>query len=108
MRRAAKLPKGWFYCRNCFAAAKTDERRKPGSQFFCKAECRREFWRHGGVSVHRLKQSVLQWMREELPAMVTEELRKQLPGVLRELIPELIREYRGLRKIGEREENPNT
>ncbi len=68
MRRAAKLPKDWFYCLNCAKPAKTNELRQPGSQKFCTSQCRKEFWKHGGVSVHRLRLSVQGWIREYLAA----------------------------------------
>lgn len=74
MRRAAKLPPGWFYCRNCGKPAQPGPRRPEGSQKFCKDACRKEFWKHGGLSVHRLREHVRVWIREYLKEM--------LPGLI--------------------------
>jgi hypothetical protein len=90
MRRAAKLPDGWFYCLNCFKAAPPSPRRKPGTIKFCSPACRKEFWRYGGVSVHRLRIHVQGWIREALP----EILAPLLEAELRRLIPELVREHK--------------
>ncbi len=74
MRRTAKLPPGWFYCFNCGKSAKLGPRRPEGSQRFCTPNCRKEFWKHGGVSVLRLREHVRGWIREYLKEM--------LPGLI--------------------------
>jgi hypothetical protein len=90
MRRAARLPDGWFNCLNCFKASPTSPRRKIGTQKFCTPQCKKEFWRYGGVSVHRLRIHVQGWIREALPAI----LAPLLEAELRRLIPALAREHK--------------
>jgi hypothetical protein len=73
IRQKARLPEGWDNCLNC---SKSFKRRIAGKkQKFCQANCRKEFWKHGGVSVHRLKIHVLQWLREELAKIEKEKLK---------------------------------
>jgi hypothetical protein len=64
MRRAAKLPPDWFYCINCAKPKKISARRKPGTQRFCSDNCRKEYHKYGGVSVHRLRDDCQKWAKE--------------------------------------------
>ena len=66
MRQAQRLPKGWFYCQNCAKPKAPSPRRPIGSEKFCSANCRKEFWKNGGVSVHKLKVYVHQWVKEAI------------------------------------------
>lgn len=65
MRQNSKLPRGWKTCQNCFNPFKPRPQ-KIDEQRFCGGNCRKEYWKHGGVSVHKLKGYVHQWVREEL------------------------------------------
>lgn len=66
MRQKAQLPRGWKNCRNCFKPFKPAPN-KIKDQVFCPGgNCRKEFWKHGGVSLHKLKVHVQQWAREAL------------------------------------------
>ena len=63
MRQKAQLPRGWKNCLNCFTAFKP-RAQKVDEQKFCSPNCRKEFWKHGGVSLHKLKHHVQQWVAE--------------------------------------------
>jgi len=63
MRQKAQLPRGWKNCLNCFSAFKP-RAQKVEEQKFCSPNCRKEFWKHGGVSVHKLKLEVRKWVAE--------------------------------------------
>ncbi len=102
MRRIAKLPPGWFYCFNCGKSAKLGPRRPEGSQRFCTPNCRKEFWKHGGVSVLRLREHVRGWIREYLkeilPGLIAAELKshfEQLDKNVNDLLADKAREWRG-------------
>lgn len=105
MRQKAKLPPGWKNCLNCMTAFKPSDhpRNRQENQKFCKANCRKEFWKHGGVSVHRLKVHVRawveRWLAELLPKLIEREITKLKPDTLRakaRYIEETIAKERGL------------
>ncbi len=79
MRQKAQLPKGWKYCLNDAVAFKP-RAQNAGDQKFCSANCRKEFWKHGGVSVHKLKLHVQQWVAETCAPLQTaiEELKREV------------------------------
>jgi hypothetical protein len=56
-------------CRNCTGPVpKSSNPANTKKRDFCSENCRKEFHKNNGISVHRLKVQVRQWVREEVRA----------------------------------------
>lgn len=56
-------------CRNCTGPVpKSSNPANTKKREFCSDNCRKEFHKNNGISVHRLKDQVRKWVRDELSA----------------------------------------
>lgn len=66
--RNGHIPKGMRSCDNCFGLFPVPPNVQKGKKRkrFCSDNCRKEFHHNKGVSVHKLKDQVQRWVRDEL------------------------------------------
>lgn len=53
-------------CRNCTGPIQKPKGNNIRKKVFCCDNCRKEFHKNNGISVHRLKDQVKQWVDEQL------------------------------------------
>lgn len=65
--KSAFIPK--LACLNCTGPVPKPKRNNVKKKKFCCDNCRKEFHKNNGISVHRLKEQVKQWVRDELKVL---------------------------------------
>ncbi len=68
-------------CRNCSGPIPKPKGNNLRKKVFCQDNCRKEFHKNNGVSVHKLKEQVRAWVREELKT-IAEETRALCLGAI--------------------------
>ena len=66
-------------CRNCTGLIPKPKGNNIKKKIFCSDNCRKEFHKNNGISVHKLKEQVRAWVRDEWKAILAEraELEQQ-------------------------------
>lgn len=62
-------------CKNCSGRIPKPKLNNLQRVKFCSDNCRKEFHKNNGISVHKLKDQVKRWVREEWAAIKAEEAR---------------------------------
>ncbi len=62
-------------CKNCTGRLPMPTPNNRNRKIFCSDNCRKEFHKNNGISVHKLKDQVKRWVREEWNAIKAEEAR---------------------------------
>ncbi len=62
-------------CWNCSGPVPKPKGNNVKKKVFCCDNCRKEFHKNNGISVHKLKDQVKRWVREEYQAIKAEEAR---------------------------------